>query len=108
MTLFTRQTTFDPADPAAAPLEAYKEGRRDERRQVEDGLFDRRIVKREIDEAYDRGRQVGLARRRGSALGTLAFLLLAALIIATAVMVLMYGSFAGAGAVIDHAISSIL
>jgi hypothetical protein len=106
MTLFARQNTIDPADPGA-PLEAYKEGRRDERRQIESGVFDRRIVKHEIEEAYDRGRQVGLARRRGSILGTLSFLLLAAFLIGTAVMVFTYGSFGGAGVVIDRALASV-
>jgi hypothetical protein len=106
MSLFARQTTFDPADPVA-PLEAYKEGRRDERRQIEAGVFDRRLVKKDIDEAYDRGRQVGLARRQSSPLGLLSFALLAVLIIATAVMVMTYGSFAAAGGVIDHLLSSI-
>jgi hypothetical protein len=45
---------------------------------------------------------MGLARRRGSILGTLSFILLAVLLIGTAVMVYDYGSFSAAGAVIDR------
>ena len=107
MSLFGRQTVIDPADPIAAPLEAYKEGRRDERRQVDAGLIDRRIVKREIDEAYDRGRQIGAARRRGSLLGALSFVLLAILVIGVAILVVSYGSFGAAGAAIDQILASI-
>jgi hypothetical protein len=106
MALFGRNNTVDALD-SSSHLQAYKEGRRDERRQIETGLFDRKVVKPEMDDAYERGRLVGLSRRRGSFLGGLSLLLLAALFIAEGVMVFMYGSFAAAGAVVDQWITQI-
>jgi hypothetical protein len=106
MALFARTNTLDGPD-TDSPLHAYKEGRRDERAQVEAGLFDRKIVKKEMDEAYERGKAVGLARRRGSFLGGLSFLLLAVLVIAEAAMVIAYGSFGAAGAVVDQMLSTL-
>ena len=97
---------MDPTSPAA-PLEAYKEGRRDERRQVEAGGLDHRSVKKELDDAFNRGRQHGRAERRGSLLGVVALLVLAVVIVVTAVMYVDYGSFGAAGAVLDHAVASI-
>ncbi len=106
MALFARTTSpVDGADPGS-PLDAYKEGRRDERAQVEAGVFDRKIVKKEMDEAYERGRAIGLARRRGSFLGGLSVLLLAVMVIAEAAMVIAYGSFSAAGSVLDRMLST--
>jgi hypothetical protein len=107
MALFDRNPPpIDPDNPASH-LEAYKEGRRDERRQMEAGVLDRRLVKRELDEAYERGRVIGLARRPGSFLGALWFLVLLAVLISTGVMVATYGSFQAAGLAIDRMIASI-
>jgi hypothetical protein len=106
MAIFARDTVVDPTSPAA-PLDAYKEGRRDERRQVEAGGLDHRSVKKELDDAFNRGRQHGRAERRGSPLAVFALLVLAILIVVTAVMYVDYGSFAAAGAVIDRAVASL-
>lgn len=97
---YPRASVLDPVDPGA-PLEAYKEGRRDERRTMESGVLDHRLVKKELDEAYDRGLRQGRLERRGSWTGMLALLVLAALLIGAAYMVVQYGSFAAAGAAID-------
>lgn len=106
MTLFARPGTLDPSDPAVQ-LQAYKDGRRDERRQIETGRLDHRVVKKELDEAFDRGRRQGRLEHRGSLAGTLSLIVLAALLIGAAVMVASYGSFADAGAVIDRMVSSL-
>jgi hypothetical protein len=101
MSIFTRTTTLDPTDPAV-PLEAYKEGRKDERRQIDAGGLDHRVVKKELDEAFERGRHHGRLERRGSILGVVSLLVLAALVIAAAVMLYNYGSFGAAGSAIDR------
>jgi hypothetical protein len=104
--MFERRTPLDPTDPAV-PLEAYKEGRRDERRQIEAGAVDHRLVKKELDDSYERGVRAGLARRRGSVLGALSFAVLLVLVIATGAMVAVYGSFEGVGVAIDRTLASI-
>jgi hypothetical protein len=101
MSIFARTTPLDPNDPAM-PLEAYKEGRKDERRQIEAGGPDHRVVKKEVDEAFERGRRHGRLERRGSVLGVLSFLALAVLVIGGAIMVVDYGSFGAAGSAIDR------
>jgi hypothetical protein len=106
MTLFARTPTYDATDPGSN-LDAYKEGRRDERRQVDAGLIDRKIIKKEVDDAYERGKAIGMARRHGSFFGALSFFLLAVVVIAEAAMVISYGSFGAAGVVIDRMISSL-
>ncbi|MDR3510070.1 MAG: hypothetical protein P4L73_00415 [Caulobacteraceae bacterium] len=88
------------------PLEAYKEGRKDERRQIDAGGLDHRLVKKELDDAYVRGRREGLSARRLSLSGLLSAVALAALLIATAVMVYQYGSFAAAGSAIDRSVAA--
>jgi hypothetical protein len=105
MTLLARPGPYDPANPVA-PLEAYKDGRKDERKLIDAGVFDHRVIKKDLDDAYERGRLTALSRRRGSFLGVLSFLVLAALLTATAAMVYTYGSFGGAGAAIDRIVSS--
>lgn len=106
MTLFARPGTLDPNDPAVQ-LQAYKDGRRDERRQIEAGGLDHRVVRKELDEAFDRGRRQGRMEHRGSLTGALSLIVLAALLIGAAVMVADYGSFAAAGAVIDRLVSTL-
>jgi hypothetical protein len=101
MSLFARTTPLDPTDPAV-PLEAYKEGRKDERRQMDAGGLDHRVVKKELDEAFERGRRHGRLERRGSVFGVLSLLVLAVLLVAAAVMVFDYGSFGAAGSAIDR------
>jgi hypothetical protein len=92
--------------PAADTLDAYKEGRLDERQRLEKDAPASRAERADVDAAYDRGRRDERARRRGSPL--LAFLLL---ILAVAAGLMIYvavrqGSFAAAGAVVDNALSS--
>jgi hypothetical protein len=101
MTFFARTRTIDPNDPLA-PLEAYREGRKDERRQIETGGPDHRVVKKELDDAYGRGVRDGRGQRSGSPFAVLWFVVLAVFMIATGVMYVQYGSFTGAGAALDR------
>lgn len=92
------------APPAEERLDAYKEGRADERSRLHDPAIAPVAVTADrgaITEAYDRGRREERLRRRGSPL--LGFITLVLVIIALAVLILAIraGSFAGAGAQID-------
>lgn len=108
MQLFARRTTvLDPSDPNAH-LEAYREGRRDERRNLEGGGLDHRLVKKELDEAYARGRREGRTERRASVTGMLSTIVLALVIIGGVVMIAHYGSFGAAGTAIDQALAPLL
>ncbi|MEO7026498.1 MAG: hypothetical protein ABI056_02995 [Caulobacteraceae bacterium] len=94
-----------PAAPAEERLDAYKEGRTDERARLRDpALAPAATVadRAAINEAYERGRREEGLRRRGSPL--LGFITLVLVIIALAVLILAIraGSFAGAGAQIDN------
>lgn len=104
MTLFTRTSTIDANDPLA-PLQAYREGRRDERQQIEAGGPDHRVVKKELDDAYGRGVRDGRNQKSGSPFAVLWFVILALVLIATGVMYVQYGSFTGAGAALDRMIN---
>jgi hypothetical protein len=106
MQLFATRTALDPTDPAV-PLEAYKEGRRDERRQILEGGPEHRVVKKELEDAYERGRREERARKRLSPLGAFSFLLLVVLVIGGAILVFHYGSFSAAGSAIDSTLASI-
>ena len=93
---------------AAAPadqVEAYKEGRQDERQRVDPS--DVKVRKGELDDAYAKGRRDERRRRRGSPL--LSFIVF---LIVVAAGVLFYlavrnGSFASGGAVVDNSISNV-
>ncbi|HEY2177691.1 MAG TPA: hypothetical protein VGH15_03850 [Caulobacteraceae bacterium] len=89
--------------PADDQLEAYKEGRQDERAR-EPSTKARRG---DIDDAYSRGRRDERRRRRGSPL--LTFILLIVIVAAGALFYLavQHGSFASGGAVVDNSISSV-
>jgi len=104
MTLFNRTSAIDANDPLA-PLQAYREGRKDERQQIEAGGPDHRVVKKELDDAYGRGVRDGRGQRSGSPFAVLWFVILAVLLIATGVMYVQYGSFTSAGAALDRMIN---
>ena len=104
MTIFNRASTIDANDPLA-PLQAYREGRKDERQQIDAGGPDHRVVKKELDDAYGRGVRDGRSQRSGSPFAVLWFVILAVLVIAAGVMYVQYGSFTGAGAALDRMIS---
>jgi hypothetical protein len=97
-----------PSDPDGQ-LGAYRAGRRDERVERapnETVPPDRRVAKAELDEAYERGRRDGRARRRGSpALGLILFIL-AIVGVSAIVMAVRYGSFTAAGQAVDATVSS--
>src|SRR5579872_1876476 len=86
-------------------LEAYKEGRTDERTRVARDAGGR-IDKADVREVYERGRRDERARHRGSPLATL--LVLAVIVAGGAVVYLAAseGSFSKAGATIDSNIST--
>jgi len=107
---FARRTGLAIGDPATQ-LDAYKDGRRDERLQGQAGAPDRRLAKAELSEAHDRGRREGRLSSRASPLGMvlgLIVLALAALAVAAIVLAVNYGSFAVAGQAIDLALSTLV
>jgi len=104
MTIFNRTSSIDANDPLA-PLQAYREGRKDERQQIEAGGPDHRVVKKELDDAYGRGVRDGRGQKSGSPFAVLWFVILAVLVIAIGVLYVQYGSFTGAGAVLDRMIN---
>ena len=104
MTIFNRTSSIDANDPLA-PLQAYREGRKDERQQIEAGGPDHRVVKKELDDAYGRGVRDGRGQKSGSPFAVLWFVILAVLVIAIGVLCVQYGSFTGAGAVLDRMIN---
>lgn len=104
MTFLSRTRTIDPSNPLA-PLEAYREGRKDERQLIETGGPEHRAVKKELDETYARGARDGRSQRSGSPMAVLWFVILAVLAIAIGVMYVQYGSFTGAGAALDRLIN---
>lgn len=98
-----------PPAPTEERLDAYKEGRADERAHIRDpgtAPVAAGADRGAITEAYDRGRREERLRRRGSPL--LGFITLVLVIIALAVLILAIraGSFAGAGAQIDTLLQS--
>jgi hypothetical protein len=100
-----RVVTADGVD-SAEPLEAYKEGRQDERRRVERDGSIATVGKADIDRAYNRGRADERQRHRGSPLLTL--LVLVAVLIGAGLVYLAVrnGSFSQGGAVVDQSLSS--
>ena len=89
---------------ASDSLDAYKEGRLDERKRVVnegDGVHASRT---EIADAYARGRRE--ARRGGSPFLTLILLILSAGAILMIVLAVHYGSFTAAGSVVDARLRS--
>jgi hypothetical protein len=89
--------------PGDDRVEAYREGRQDERAK-EPSTKARRG---EIEDAYSRGRHDERRRRRGSPL--LSFILLIIVVAAGALFYLAVqnGSFASGGAVVDNSISTV-
>ena len=82
-------------------LEAYKEGRADERAGVEHDAQAVRVDRGAINDAYDRGRREERLRHRGSPLLALITAILVILALVVLVLAIQNGSFSGAGAVID-------
>ncbi len=90
----------------ATEVEAYREGRIDERDQVRHSLVSEPVAdRRALDEAYDRGRREERLRRRGSPL--LSLLVLIVVIIGGLMIYLAVrnGSFSSGGAVVDRDLS---
>lgn len=96
-------------DPATLPedglpvtgLDAYREGRVDERQRLQkDGVH----VERAVSDAYDRGRREERLRHRGSPLLALITIILVVMAIAILFLAIKTGSFSNAGAVIDNLI----
>ena len=103
---FGRPLATDPAALSADGLpanglEAYKEGRADERQRLQkDGVH----VDRAASDAYDRGRRDERLRHRGSPLLALITIILVVMAIAIIFLAIQTGSFSNAGAVIDNLI----
>jgi hypothetical protein len=97
-----------PESPERAELlEAYKDGRQDERRRVgRDVSAHSRIDRLDVREAYERGRRDERARHHGSPLA--AFLVLVIALAGGAVLFLAAreGSFTAGGQVVDRNITT--
>ena len=102
---------FGPRNPKTAPvaqdqLEAYREGRQDERQRTDPP--DAKVRRGDIDDAYAKGRHDERRRRRGSPL--LSFIVL--IIVAAAALDCCFiwpsrmAHFSSGGAVVDNSISS--
>jgi hypothetical protein len=93
-------------EPAVAPedgLNAYREGRADERQRLQrDGLQ----VDRATTDAYERGRRDEQARHRGSPLLAVITLVLVVIAVAILYLAIKTGSFSSAGAVLDSLIQN--
>ena len=94
-------------------VEAYKQGRADERATVDrDTVAARqddtavRVDRGAINDAYDRGRREERLRHRGSPVLGLITAILVIIALAVLILAVRTGSFAGAGAVIDHLIQA--
>ncbi len=105
---FERRMATDPAVVSseglpANGLDAYKEGRADERQRLQkDGVH----VDRAASDAYDRGRRDERLRHRGSPLLAILTIILVVIALAIIFLAIKTGSFSNAGAVIDNMIQS--
>jgi hypothetical protein len=103
---FGRRLVTDPATAATVPadgIEAYREGRADERQRLQrDGLQ----VDRATSDAYDRGRRDERLRHRGSPLLALITIILVVIAVGILFLAAKTGSFSNAGAVIDNMIQN--
>jgi len=100
---FGRQLATDPVVAPANGLDAYREGRADERQRLQrDGLQ----VDRAATDAYDRGRRDERLRHRGSPLLAIITLVLVVIAVAILFLAIKTGSFSNAGAVLDNLIQN--
>jgi hypothetical protein len=91
-------------------VEAYREGRVDERRQVETAPVapsTKRASGAEIEAAYERGRRRGRRRRGPSALLTLVVLVAVVVAGVMIYLAIQNGSFSSGGAVVDRKIDQV-
>ena len=105
--LFMRRPADGEVVDLPEPLEAYKEGRRDERLRAEGEGADPRADRAELKTAYERGRREEQLRRRGSPL--LSFLVLIVVLIGAGLIYLAVrnGSFSSGGAVVDQSLAKV-
>lgn len=96
-----RPVVADHTVVGADGLEAYKEGRADERAGVEHDAQAVRVDRGAINDAYDRGRREERLRHRGSPFLALITAILVIIALAVLILAVRTGSFSGAGAVID-------
>jgi len=92
-------------------VEAYREGRADERRGVETATVvtpaTTRASRAEIEAAYERGRARGRRPRRASPLLTLVVLVAVVVAGAMIYLAIQNGSFSSGGAVVDRKIDQV-
>jgi hypothetical protein len=98
-----------PAGVADTPgsIEAYKEGRADERRRVDTEPVARHASRAEVEAAYERGRARGRRARGASPLLTLVVLLAVFVAGAMIYLAVQNGSFSNGGAVVDRKIDQV-
>ena len=100
---FGRRDEITP--PVVAPeevLDAYKDGRKDERVHLEHEVRTPRIDKADVKEAYERGRRDERARHKSSPVMALIVLLIAVIGVGGLYLAAKEGSFTGGGAVVDR------
>ena len=88
-------------------VEAYREGRVDERRRVDGAPAARHASPAEVEAAYERGRARGRRRRGVSPLLTLVVLLAVFVAGAMIYLAIQNGSFSSGGAVVDRKIDQV-
>jgi hypothetical protein len=87
-------------------LEAYKEGRSDERAGLAHDGAAARVDRGAINDAYDRGRREERLRHRGSPFLALVTGVLVIIALSVLILAVRTGSFANAGATIDNMIQA--
>lgn len=105
--LFMKPAASGEVADAPEPLDAYKDGRRDERLQVEDESTLSKEHRAAINDAYERGRREERLRRRSSPL--LSFVILLVVLVGGGLIYLAFknGSFSSGGAVVDQSLAKV-
>jgi hypothetical protein len=89
------------------PVEAYREGRRDEKARVEDETIAPRAERTDIKDAYERGRREERLRRRRSPILGLFVLVLVLIGAGMIYLAVENGSFSSGGAVVDQSLAKV-
>jgi hypothetical protein len=103
----TRPVTQPAGADTPDSVEAYREGRVDERRQVDGAPAAAAVAtpsRRDLSAAYERGRDKERSRRRGSPFFSLIVLLAVVIAGAFLYLAIRNGSFSSGGAVVDRSL----
>jgi hypothetical protein len=105
-TWFGKRATVPPGAEATDPVEAYREGRRDERALPERDA-PATVDRKDIKAAYERGRLEERLRHRGSPLLSLLVLIVVIIGAGLIYLAIRNGSFSNGGAVVDRSLTSV-